>query len=93
MPKPVCVPCERFMRPKQNGIRWVEGMPVGEDAKPGKLTPEKWKLYKVWVSDLWECPDCLAQIIVGHGAWPISEHYKEGFSTALAGTSIFVKDC
>ena len=28
MPRPVCVPCGLFYRPKQNDIVWEEGMPV-----------------------------------------------------------------
>ena len=63
--KPICVPCQRFMRPKKNGYYFLEGMPNYEwDGKSGKES-EGWIPYKLWVGDLFECPDCHAQTISG----------------------------
>ena len=50
--KPVCVTCERFMRPKLNGFYFMEGKPseVEWDGKRGK-TSEGWSPYKLWAGD------------------------------------------
>ncbi len=94
MPKPVCVACQCFFRPKQNGFGWIEGMP-SDGAQRGKREPEKWRPYKLWNSDMWECPDCGVQIIVGHGAGPVSEHYKPDFAEMVAsyGATLQINDC
>lgn len=97
MPKPVCVPCQRFFRPKKNGYRLVEGMPVVSGAEPGTAEPEKWAPYKLWVADLWECHGCGAQIVSGFANQPIAEHYQPGFADAVAfsgGPDVLqVNDC
>ena len=94
MPKPVCVPCQRFFRPKRNGFCWVEGMPE-QGAEPGTSQPEKWHPYKLWNSDLMECEGCGAQIVVGHGAHPLSEHYMPDFDSKVQSwrATLQVNDC
>jgi len=88
-----------FFRPKKNGISFIEGMPIGSPGegypKPGMEEPEKWKPYKLWVGDLWVCKGCGAEIIVGTGLNPISEHYKPEFvgKCALYGPTIQINDC
>lgn len=82
MPKPVCVSCQRFFRPKKNDFPWIEGMPKENNAPPGNSEPEKWKPYKLWLSDLWECNGCGMQIVVGHGREPVSEPYKHTWAAA-----------
>lgn len=94
--KPVCVPCHRFMRPARNGIRFVEGRPCpGSHALPGLREPDSWEPYKLWMGDLWQCPDCKAQIIVGVGRLPISEHYQGDFDALLVSQQpvLQVNDC
>ncbi len=93
--KPVCVMCERFYRPKKNGFGWIEGMPIDNDTKPGLAEPEKWEAYKLWNGDLWECPDCGAQIIVGNGSRPVAEHYQPDFEKLIREYEaiLLVKDC
>jgi len=108
MLKPICVPCERFMRPDKNGVRFLECMPVrgiapedrpvdetrGKRAKPGE-----WEAYKLWMGDRWRCPDCGATIISGVGLNPYSEHFLPDFDKALVdavareGKLLEVKDC
>jgi len=91
--KPVCVPCERFMRAKKNGFYFTEGM--GGDGRRGKHSTE-WIPYKIWVGDLWECPDCKAQIVVGVGMNRLAEHYEPDFNDILEQTNakqLLVKDC
>lgn len=94
--KPVCVPCQRFFRPSRNAFNFIEGMPTGNDAKPGLAEPERWRPYKLWQGDQWKCPDCGATIIVGCGQQPISEHYLPGFAEkvkAFGGDQLQVNDC
>jgi hypothetical protein len=97
--KPICVHCERFMRPKRNGIYFLEGKPWGGDVewnqKHGK-DATGWTPYKLWAGDLWMCPTCGTQIIVGVPATPIAEHYQPEFAAAVARTGadrLLVKDC
>lgn len=95
MPKPVCVPCQRFFRPKKNGYVWIEAMPIEADAPPGTAKPEAWKPYKLWNSDMMECQGCGAQIVVGHGRGPMSEHYHPDFAgwTGDYPPQLTVNDC
>ena len=93
--KPVCVPCERFYRPKKNGLYFIEGMPLEGHPEPGLAEPEKWGPYKLWCGDLWECPTCKAQTIVGVAMQPIAEHYQPDFADRVTsfGAKLLVKDC
>lgn len=95
MPKPVCVKCQCFFRPKTNGVHWVEGMPDGHTPGNirGRRAPEAWQPYKLWNSDLWECPDCGHQIIVGHAGQPTAEHYQDDFQAQAVGSMLQVNDC
>ena len=95
MPKPVCVPCQRFFRPKKNGLAWVEGMPIESGALPGTAEPEKWQPYKLWNSDLMECEGCGAQIIVGHGLKPLSIQHEDEFASRVEswGATLQINDC
>jgi hypothetical protein len=71
-------------------------MPVGgSDAPPGTSHPERWKPYKLWNSDMWECEGCGTQIVVGHGHSPISEHYMPDFAERVATfhAELQVNDC
>ena len=95
--KPICVPCERFYRPKKNGYAFMEGMPLSNDPKIGRgKGASGWAPYKLWMGDLWECPTCGHQTIVETGAQPIAEHYQLGFNLALerfGNPTLLVKDC
>jgi len=92
--KPICVPCQRFYRPKKNGFSFVEGMPIN-NAKPGKANADKWRPYKLWSGDLWECPDCGHQIISGTGHTPIAIQHEQGFDELVKGynATFQVNDC
>lgn len=94
--KPICVPCERFMRMKKSGFYFIEGMPTHEHDKNAGKHSKGWTPYKIWAGDLWHCPDCGAQVVSGVGSRPLSEHYLDGFaalSTQLNAMQLFVKDC
>lgn len=94
--KPVCVPCRRFFKPKKNGFEFVEGAPKYNGAAPGLTAPDQWRPYKLWMGDLWECLGCGAQVIVGIGRGPISEHFHPDFSEMSArhgADKVQVNDC
>lgn len=93
--KPICVPCQRFYRPKHNGEAFIEAMPVRQPAAPGTSHPENWAPYKLWSGDLWECQGCQGQIIVGVGQHPIAEHYQPEFELDCRRLKarIVVNDC
>lgn len=95
--KPICVSCHRFYRPKENGFRFIEGMPKSSDVRPksGLEEPGAWKPYKVWVGDLWECQGCGSEVIVGTGNVPLSEHFRPGFDSHVqdADRGFQVNDC
>lgn len=95
MPKPICVPCQRFFRVKKNGFGVTEMMPMKDGAKPGKETPELWTPYKLWVGDLWECEGCNTQIVVGIPSTPVAEHFQPEFMDwrAKLDAGFQVNDC
>lgn len=76
-----CATCFKFFRVKKMGVAFEEGMPVGPVQEDGG--PESWQSYKLWMSDLCECPGCGARVLItGTGQRPISEHYKPGYAEA-----------
>jgi hypothetical protein len=81
-----CVKCQKFFRIKQNGVVLEEGMPRGDS----------WGPYKLWLVDLWECPECGAQVTAGAGNNPIAEHYMTERYVAMRESRpplITVNDC
>src|SRR5262245_37605123 len=101
MLKPVCVKCQCFYRPEHNGHFFTEMMPNGyhsgspEDRR-GVKAPDTWTPYKLWVGDLWQCPECGHQIVVGVIAGPVSEHFHPDFESlrkSYGGDQLNVNDC
>lgn len=102
MPKPVCVGCQCFYRPKRNGYAFIEGKPDGPavrfstaDSRRGTKLPEAWTPYKLWNGDLWQCPECAHEIIVGVIGPPLSEHYLPDFDYRVKQfrATLQVNDC
>jgi hypothetical protein len=93
--KPICIPCQRFFRPKKNDYSFIEGMPIDNGALPGTQQPELWKPYKLWRGDKWECEGCGAAIVVGVAQLPVAEHYQPNFDKAVAmfRPELQVNDC
>jgi len=93
--KPICTTCQQFYKPAQNGYIFVEGMPTENGAARGTLEPEKWKPYKLWSGDLWECRGCGHTIIVGVGQQPIAEHFQADFAEQLTTyrATLQINDC
>lgn len=93
MPKPACIKCQRFFRPKKNGYVLTEMKPTSYMAEPGKQTPELWEPYKVWRCDLYECEGCGHQIAVGYGHDPSSQDYLPDFKEEVLMSDSLVNDC
>lgn len=96
MPKPICVPCQRFFRMKRSGYYFTEGMPVHNEAAAGTAEPEGWRPYKLWSGDLYECQGCGAQIISGFGHGPIAIQHHDNFEALrveLGANRLQVNDC
>lgn len=99
--KPVCVKCQCFYRPEQNGYMFMEMMPnhLANDKYPheyrGTKAPDHWQPYKLWRGDLWECPECQHQIVVGVAPRPMAEHYEEDFNERVErwAPQVQVNDC
>lgn len=75
MPRPTCVTCRRFFRPKKNSVCIEEGLPLADGS---------WAPYKLWDADLWACPGCGAEIVVGYGLAPLSEHHLTTYQDDVA---------
>jgi len=69
--KPVCVKCEVELRPEKNGVKLVD------------LFQHNTQPYQVWDADLWKCPICGVEIIVGFGMQPLRGHWHDDFSEIL----------
>ncbi len=95
MPAPVCVSCLKFMKPRTNGIIVEERMPTH---RPDP-TQTDWGPYKLWEADLWQCPRCKQQIIMGWGRQAFAEHHEDDYSDKVnkieaAGQKIYrINDC
>ena len=95
MPKPVCAKCQCFYRPEKNGYAFIEGMPTQDGARRGKVDAHLWKPYKLWVGDLWKCPECEHLLVVG-ALGQIFEHYLPDFKATcekLGANQLQVNDC
>lgn len=68
--RPVCVKCNREMRPEKNGVGCLD---VFEDGRT----------YQLWDSDLWKCPECGYEILEGFGRGCLAEHYQDNFKSFL----------
>jgi len=68
--RPVCPKCHVEFRPECNGM--------------GVLDLADFGPYSLWDSDLWKCPECGNEVIAGFGNGPISCHFHENFTQAMA---------
>ena len=66
----VCARDMKFLRIKKNGVFIEEGMPDGAGG---------WQSYKLWVADLYECPQCGFELVTGFGHAPVREHFVSDY--------------
>lgn len=59
------------MRPVKNGYYFEEAIVLQDD----EVSP-----YKLWSGDLYRCPNCNHEVIVGVGAAPIAEHFQPDYA-------------
>jgi hypothetical protein len=62
--KYICVKCEQEMMPLKNEVV------VEEHADDGGH-------YRIWMADLWRCPVCLHECIVGFGNNPLAHYFEK----------------
>ena len=67
--RPVCVGCEVEMKPEKNGV--------------GVLDMAEFGPYKIWDADLYKCPECGCEVIVGFAHFAIAEHHEGNFESAV----------
>jgi hypothetical protein len=92
MPKPACIKCQRFFRPKHNGVIVLEQMPKEPRALAGTSEPHNWRPYKVWRADSWICEGCGVEIITGWAARATWKHEPE-FQHELGIVEVTINDC
>lgn len=81
----VCVKCGRQMRPKKNGVAFVE------TAKLAGATAEV-SPYKLWMGDLLECQDCGTEVIYTMPTQtPIAHNYQPDFAQKVESYSPICK--
>jgi len=69
--RPVCVKCQVDMKPEKNGV--------------GLLDMAEFGPYKVWDADLWKCPECGCEVVVGTGMHAVSHHHDDNFDKICNG--------
>ena len=62
-----CVQCLTLLRPRKNDVCV-------------HITTSDGLPYQLWQADLWECPDCGNQVLLGFGRCAWSEHYENDFA-------------
>ncbi len=60
--RPVCPKCHIEFHPEKNGV--------------GVLDMADFGPCDLYDADLWKCPSCESEVVVGFGRGPISSHYK-----------------
>ena len=79
MPQPICVMCQVEYRPEKNGV-------IAEEMATGIGS------YKLWYADLWKCPVCDHQIIVGFGKNAIAGHWMKEYQDIKAAETLHGQD-
>lgn len=71
MPKSVCVKCEVELKPEINGVVVVE------------MFQQNKEIYKLWEADLWKCPICGVEVVLGFGNQPFMYHFDSDCKKAI----------
>lgn len=72
---PVCKKCQCEMKPETNGVGLLDMFQPSDAPEP--------QPYQVWDADLWKCPKCGAEVVLGFGAGALSNHYEESFQWVI----------
>ncbi len=67
--RPVCAKCECELKPKENGIGLLDMFNPSDKSGP--------QPYQLWDADLYKCPKCGYEIVIGFGDLPMVEHWEE----------------
>lgn len=54
-----------------------------------------WGPYKLWMSDMWKCPGCGHQILIGVPTKPLAEHFEPDYAEQVARADVLIRvnDC
>lgn len=72
MPKSVCKKCEIELRPETNGVKVVE------------MFQDPPQPYQIWDADLWKCPKCGLEVVLGFANMPFAVHYEDDLVAIIA---------
>jgi DNA-directed RNA polymerase subunit RPC12/RpoP len=75
MKKPICVQCQREMKMADMGVTVVY------------LYSQPPEPYQAYAADLYKCPECGAEVIVGTGERPFWEQWQE--KPAPSGDNVY----
>jgi len=70
MGRAVCVKCNQQMGPVKNDFPILE---TYDDGRP----------YQIWLGDLYRCPECRGEIVMGFGLRPVAEDWRPDFESKL----------
>ena len=73
--RPVCVKCETEFRPEHNGVGLLDMFDPSDNPDP--------QPYQLWEADLYKCPKCGAEIVVGFAESPWVLHWQSEFQDRL----------
>jgi len=76
--RPVCVKCKAELKPKKNSVLALGMASFGPAS--------------IWSADLWKCPRCGYEIIMGFAATALSCHYEPGFKDYLKKVDYHFKE-
>ena len=71
MPKSVCAKCEVELKPEENGVIVAEMMRNNTE------------IYKLWEADLWKCPECGVEVVLGFALQAFMEHFEGDINAKL----------
>lgn len=73
--KPVCVTCQCEFRPKQCGVGLLDMFYPADKQKP--------QPYCLWEADIYWCPNCGFEVVMGFADQPYARQNEDGFLDEL----------
>ena len=67
--EPVCATCQCEFRPEHNSVGLLDMYNPSNTNEP--------QPYQIWEADLWKCPKCGVEIVVGFGSDAILRHHEK----------------